>query len=68
MINRNSILARLEVVADALSLSDSDLKGMARNDGRLIEFAAEHNISLDWLVLGDVRSYIRQASRDANAL
>jgi len=61
-INRNAILARLEVVSDCLELPDQDLRAIAEDDERLIEFAAEHGQSLDWLVIGDVRNYIRMAA------
>lgn len=61
-INRNAILARLEIVADCLDLSEQDLRAIAEDDERLIEFAIEHGQSLDWLVMGDVRNYIRMAA------
>ncbi|MFL5027870.1 MAG: hypothetical protein ACJ8CF_13860 [Microvirga sp.] len=61
-INRNAILARLEVVADCLDLSEQDLRAIAEDDERIIEFATEHGQSLDWLFMGDVRSYIRMAA------
>jgi hypothetical protein len=48
-INRNAILARLEVVADCLDLSEQDLRAIAEDDERIIEFATEHGQSLDWL-------------------
>jgi hypothetical protein len=58
-IDRNIVLARLEVVIDCLSLPELDPKAIAENDERLIDFASEHGQSLDWIVMGDVRSYIR---------
>lgn len=61
-INRNAILARLEIVADCLDLSEQDLRAIAEDDERLIEFAIEYGQSLDWLVMGDVRNYIRMAA------
>jgi uncharacterized protein (UPF0264 family) len=61
-IDRNLILARLEVVIDSLNLPELDPKAIAENDERLIDFAIKHGQSLDWLVMGDVRSYIRMAA------
>lgn len=61
-INQNPILACLESVADCLGLSEHDLKAITEEDKRLIEFAVEHDQSLDCLVMGDVRSYIRMAA------
>jgi hypothetical protein len=61
--DRNAILGRLEVVADCLELSDQDLRAISEDDERLIEFAIEQGQSLDWLVVGDVRSYIRMAAK-----
>jgi hypothetical protein len=61
-IDHNAILARLEVVSDCLNLPDQDLKAVAKDDEGLIEFAIKHGQSLDWLVIGDVRNYIRMAA------
>ncbi|RDI50392.1 hypothetical protein [Microvirga subterranea] len=61
-IDRNAILARLEVIADCLNLPDQDLSAIAENDESLIEFAIKHGQSLDWLVMSDVRNYIRMAA------
>ncbi|WP_262030274.1 hypothetical protein [Microvirga sp. Mcv34] len=61
-IDRNIILARLEVIIDSLSLLELDPKAIAENDERLVDFAIEHGQSLDWLVMGDVRNYIRMAA------
>ena len=62
-INRNEILARLEVVSDCLNLPGQDLRAIAQDDERLIEFAFKHGQSLDWLIVGDVRNYIRMAAK-----
>jgi hypothetical protein len=61
-IDRNIVLARLEVIIDSLGLPELDPKAIAEDDERLIDFTGKHNQSLDWLVLGDVRSYIRKAA------
>jgi hypothetical protein len=61
-IDRNAILGRLEVVADCLALPEQDLRAIAEDDECLIEFAIKHGQSIDWLVLGDVRNYIRMAA------
>ncbi|WP_457091847.1 hypothetical protein [Microvirga sp. P5_D2] len=58
-IDRNAILGRIEVIADCLELPEQDLKAIAEDDDRLIEFAKEYGQSLDWLVMGDIRGYIR---------
>jgi hypothetical protein len=36
------------------------LRAVAEDDDRLIAFAKRYSQSLDWLVLGDVRSYIKR--------
>lgn len=61
-IDRNAILARLEVIADCLNLPEQDLGAIAEDDERLVEFAKEHGQSIDWLLIGDVRTYIRMAA------
>jgi hypothetical protein len=61
-VDRNAVLARLEVVADCLDLPEQDLRAIAEDDERLIEFAIDHGQSLDWLVRGDIRSYTRKAA------
>lgn len=62
-IDRNVVLARMEVVAYCVDVPEQDLKAIAENDERLIEFAIRHGQSLDWLILGDVRGYIRMAAK-----
>lgn len=61
-IDRNAICARLEVVADALDLPDTDWMAVAGDDNRLLDFAHEQKQSIDWIVLGDVRNLIRWAA------
>ncbi|QRM27906.1 hypothetical protein [Microvirga sp. VF16] len=62
-IDRNIVLARLEVVIDSLGLPELDPKAIAEDDERLIDFAIKHGQSLDWLVMGDIRSYILMAAK-----
>jgi hypothetical protein len=61
-IDRNIVLARLEVIIDSLGLPELDPKAIAEDDERLIDFAGEHNQSLDWIVMGDIRGYILRAA------
>jgi hypothetical protein len=61
-IDRNAILARLELIADSLDLPEQDWSAIAEDDERLIDFAIEHGQSIDWVILGDVRNYIRMAA------
>lgn len=62
-IDRNAVAARLEVIADALSLPDEDWLALAQDDERIIDFAARHGQSLDWIFQGDVRNLIRRCAQ-----
>jgi hypothetical protein len=57
-LDRNIVLARLEVIIDSLGLPELDPKTIAENDDRLIDFVSKHGQSLDWIVMGDIRGYI----------
>lgn len=61
-LNRNAIIARLEVVAMTLGLRDAEVDGVIASDFNtemdLIDFAIRHGQSIDWLLLGDVRSML----------
>ena len=58
-IDRNAILARLEVVADVLELGYAEVIAASENDDALIDFAVRHNQSIDWLILGNVRPMLK---------
>jgi hypothetical protein len=57
-VDWNAVRARIEVVADALRLRDAEVDAAAADEEGLIAFARRHNQSLDWLVVGDVRTMI----------
>jgi hypothetical protein len=44
-IDRNAILARLELIADSLSLPEQDWGAIAEDEERLIDFAIDMLIS-----------------------
>jgi hypothetical protein len=61
----NAILARLEFIADTLSLPYSEVEIAAANEEALIEFAERHNQSLDWIIRGNLGVMILQLARAA---
>jgi hypothetical protein len=63
----NAIRARVEVVADVLRLRDDEIEAALADPETgypLVDFALRHHQSLDWLVLGDVRSMIAARAGD----
>lgn len=63
MVDWNKIRARVEVAADSLDIPDTEVEAACANDDGLLAFAARHNQSLDWLVLGDLRPMLRMRAR-----
>lgn len=60
-INRKALRARLDLVAAEYALPAGEVEKAKTNDDALIDLAQRHNLSLDWLVCGDLRDRLRQA-------
>lgn len=53
-----AIRRRVEIIADALRLTQNEIDRAMADDDSLIDFAIHYNQSLDWLFLGDPRGMI----------
>ena len=59
----NRIVARVELIASALGISDAEVDAALIGDRNLIQFANRYNQSLDWIIDGDVRGMIISRAR-----
>ena len=56
----NQIRQRVELIARERGIGQAEIEAALRGGQRLINFASEHNLSIDWLVLGDPEGLLRQ--------
>lgn len=63
MVDWNAVGARIEVVADSLCLSQEEIEAATASEDGLLAFVEQHNQSLDWLLLGDMRPMLRSLAR-----
>ena len=54
----NKVVSRVELIAEALQLSDAEIEAALLSDLVLAAFARRYNQSLDWILDGDVREMI----------
>ncbi len=57
---RRTLLARLELIAFECRLPADEVKAARKSGKALVDFALRHNLSLDWLILGDLHGLLRQ--------
>ena len=62
-LDRNAIVARLEVVAESLELPAENWQALAKDEKKLLLLVRLHGVSSDWLIFGDVRPCIREGAR-----
>jgi hypothetical protein len=57
---RRTLLARVEFSAFEYRLLADEVKAARKSGKALVDFALRHNLSLDWLILGDLHGLLRQ--------
>lgn len=58
-MDHKAIHARIDLVAHERSLPPAEVKKAKSSEAALLEFAGRHALSIDWLVLGDLRGLLR---------
>ena len=59
---KKEILARLNVIGEALGLDRAEIENAATSDEALIDFTERHNQSLEWIVRGNPKVMICSTS------
>lgn len=61
-MDRQAIRARVDLIAHERGLLQSEIKkAKTCGDDALLDFARCHGLSIDWLILGDLRGRLRMA-------
>jgi hypothetical protein len=60
-LNRQAIRARLDLVAHEHDLPAAEISKAKSSERALVDFAYRHDLSFDWLILGDLRGRLRMA-------
>jgi hypothetical protein len=60
---RTAVRSRLEIIGEALELQPKEIERAAASFRKTIEFAKRYNVSLDYILTGDVRTLLRAHAR-----
>jgi hypothetical protein len=58
-ISSGAIGARIDLIAHERGLPRSEIKKAKSSDEAQIHFALRHDLSVDWLIFGDLRGLLR---------
>ncbi len=61
-IDRKAMHERIEIIADVLGLTEGEVAKAKGSEDHLLAFAAKHRQSVDWIVAGEMQSYIAWAA------
>lgn len=61
-VDWTAINARLELIGEILQLDESDIDKAKTTDEALIDFAEQHNQSLEWIIRGRLDTMICELS------
>jgi hypothetical protein len=67
-LDRKAIHVRVDLVAHERGLPRSEILKAKSSDDALLNFALRHDLSIDWLILGDLRGLLRMVRWSASGL